>query len=133
MHFWRIKGVPFMRCISTHKWIWSRLCGRRVMRRHNALSTVSQFVVKGNERRSWFKCLFQAHFCTNKITISYKMHKTYVQSHFSISYKILYLQCNSILQHIYHILQRKVVILMIYTYFLRQAEGQWCSILAVNC
>ena len=33
--FWRIKGVPFMRCISTHKWIWSRLCGRRVMRRHN--------------------------------------------------------------------------------------------------
>jgi len=37
MPFWRIKGVPFMRCISTHKWIWSRLCGRRVMRRHNAL------------------------------------------------------------------------------------------------
>ena len=27
---------PFMRCISTHKWIWSRLCGRRVMRRHTA-------------------------------------------------------------------------------------------------
>jgi len=25
-----------MRCISTHKWIWSRVCGRRVMRRHNA-------------------------------------------------------------------------------------------------
>ena len=36
MPFWRIKGVPFMRCISTHKWIWSRLCGRRVMRRHTA-------------------------------------------------------------------------------------------------
>jgi len=36
MPFWRIKGVPFMRCISTHKWIWSRLCGRRVMRRHKA-------------------------------------------------------------------------------------------------
>ena len=36
MPFWRIKGVPFMCCISTHKWIWSRLCGRRVMRRHNA-------------------------------------------------------------------------------------------------
>jgi len=36
MPFWRIKVVPFMRCISTHKWIWSRLCGRRVMRRHNA-------------------------------------------------------------------------------------------------
>ena len=26
-----------MRCISTHKWIWSRLCGRRVMRRHTPL------------------------------------------------------------------------------------------------
>ena len=25
LYFWRIKGVPFMRCISTHKWIWSRL------------------------------------------------------------------------------------------------------------
>jgi len=25
-----------MRCISTHKWIWNRLCGRRVMRRHIA-------------------------------------------------------------------------------------------------
>jgi len=36
MPFWRIKGVLFMRCISTHKWIWSRLCGRRVMRRHSA-------------------------------------------------------------------------------------------------
>ena len=36
MSFWRIKGVPFMRCISTHKWIWSRLCGRRVKRRHRA-------------------------------------------------------------------------------------------------
>jgi len=34
MPFWRIKGVSFMRCISTHKWIWSHLCGRRVMRRH---------------------------------------------------------------------------------------------------
>jgi len=34
MSFWRIKGVPFMRCISTHKRIWSRLCGKRVMRRH---------------------------------------------------------------------------------------------------
>ena len=39
MHFGRIKGVPFMRCISTHKWIWSRLCGRRVMRRHTASQT----------------------------------------------------------------------------------------------
>ena len=38
MPFWRIKGVPFMRCISTHKWIWSRLCGRRVMRRHSAVN-----------------------------------------------------------------------------------------------
>jgi len=37
MPFWRIKGVSFMRCISTHKRIWSRLCGRRVMRRHNAV------------------------------------------------------------------------------------------------
>jgi len=36
MPFWRIKGVPFMRCISTHKWIWRSLCGRRVMRRHIA-------------------------------------------------------------------------------------------------
>ena len=26
-----------MRCISTHKWIWSRLCDRRVMRRHKAI------------------------------------------------------------------------------------------------
>ena len=36
MPFWRIQGVPFMRCIATHKWIWSRLCGKRVMRRHKA-------------------------------------------------------------------------------------------------
>jgi len=44
MPFWRIKGVPFMRCISTHKWIWSRLCGRRVMRRHIALLSSNPYI-----------------------------------------------------------------------------------------
>ena len=33
-----------MRCISTHKWIWSRLCGRRVMRRHNASQNVAKLI-----------------------------------------------------------------------------------------
>jgi len=46
-----------MRCISTHKWIWNRLCGRRVMRRHTAPLLLTSYLATA-ARTSWFPQVF---------------------------------------------------------------------------